>query len=505
MKIFSAKQIQAWDLYTIEQEPIASIDLMERAAQVFVYQLLQLYPNEHFLVFCGSGNNGGDGLAIARLLNQQKIPVEVWLLKDKSLAVDAQINYDRLIQSGITIKIISTNHPATEEEWLRTNSQPLVLIDALLGTGLNRTVEGYCIECIHRINASQNKVVAVDIPSGLFADVSANEGQVIVHAAQTITFQIPKKSFFYTDSQRYLGSWYVKDIALSHVYEEQTVSNVYFTQWEEIRNIYKPRAPFSHKGNFGKALLIAGSHGMMGAAVMASKSCLRAGVGLLKVYTPSCGLSILQTSIPEAMVLTDPSEIEFSELPDTSPYQAIGLGPGWQETDQVLLFLKKVLAFVKVPMVIDAGALNLLSNDIALLEDVPKGSILTPHKKEFDRLAGKELSQEKQELQAIRWARQYGIHFILKGKNTAVILSDGTIHYNSTGNAGMAKGGSGDCLTGILVALLAQGYASQEAAIMGVFLHGYAGDQAARIYSEEAMLPSDLIDNIGLFFKKVRF
>jgi len=503
MKIFSAEQIKTWDRYTIEHTPIGTIDLMERAAKAFIHQLLHLYPQERFLIFCGSGNNGGDGLAIARLLLQQNIQVEVWLLKDKSLSPDAQSNYNHLVAIGCAIKTI-TPDKVIESEWLRINAQSLVLIDALLGTGLNRSTEGLYAEFIHRINATQKKIVSVDIPSGLFADTASKEGQVIIRATETITFQIPKRSFFYANNHRYLGNWYVVTIDLSEVYQNQTATSIHFTQWKQVQDIFRPRSPFAHKGNFGKALLIAGSQGMMGAAVMAAKACLRAGVGLLKVYTPSCGLQILQNSIPEAMVLTDPSEKEFSILPDSFSYQAIGLGPGWHESDQALQFLKDIFSTSTVPMVIDAGALNVLSKDSNLLKNIPKGSILTPHKREFDRLAGEELSQEQQEEKAVAWAKQHELQFILKGKYSAVVLSDGTIHYNSTGNAGMAKGGSGDCLTGILLALLAQGYSSRDAAIMGTFLHGYAGDEAATIHSQEAMLPSDLIDNIGNFFIKVK-
>lgn len=503
MKIFSAEQIKAWDRYTIEHTPITSVDLMERAAKGFVHQLLHLYPGERFLIFCGSGNNGGDGLAIARLLSQQNFQVEVWLVKGKALSRDAQKNYDRLVATNCPIKSITSDTPMEESEWLRINAQSLVLIDALLGTGLNRKAEGLYAECIHRINATQKKTVAVDIPSGLSADLAAREGQVIIRASETITFQVPKRSFFYNNTYPYVGNWYVVNIKLSDVYENQTASAIHFTQWQQIKEIYKPRSPFAHKGNFGKALLIAGSYGMMGAAVMAAKACLRSGVGLLKVYTPSCGIEILQTSVPEAMVLTDSAEKEFSIVPDTASYQSIGIGPGWHESDQALQFLRDIFNTAKVPMVIDAGALNVLSRDSSLLKHIPKGSILTPHKREFDRLAGKELSQEQQEEQAMAWAKQYELQFILKGKYSAVVLSDGTIHYNSTGNAGMAKGGSGDCLTGVLLALLAQGYSSQHAAILGTFIHGYAGDEAAEIHSQEAMLPSDLIDNIGKFFIRI--
>jgi ADP-dependent NAD(P)H-hydrate dehydratase / NAD(P)H-hydrate epimerase len=504
MKIFSAPQIKAWDQYTIEHTPIASIDLMERAAQAFVDQLLKLYPQQPFLVCCGSGNNGGDGLAIARLLLQQNSTVEVWLLKDKPLSIEAQINCDRFIQSGHRMKTVTPTDRVEESEWLRVNAAAVVIIDALLGTGLNRPVEGFYAECIHRINATQKKVVAVDLPSGLFADRLPTETQAIIRATETITFQTAKRSFFYESNYPYVGNWYAVNIDLSKHYEHQTTTDNYFTQWSGVKEIYKPRSPFSHKGNFGKALLIAGSYGMLGAAVLAARACLRSGVGLLKVYTPACGLEILQTTVPEAMVFTDPSEKEFSIAPDLSLYQAVGLGPGWQESEQALPFLKEIFNAATVPLVIDAGALNLLSKDLSLLKNIPKGSILTPHKKEFDRLAGEELSQEQREQQAKVWAEQYGLQFVLKGKYSAVVSADGSIHYNSTGNAGMAKGGSGDCLTGILVGLLAQGYSSQQAAIMGTFLHGYAGDQSASMYSEEAMLPSDLIESIGAFFKEIQ-
>ncbi|MDB5274116.1 MAG: bifunctional ADP-dependent NAD(P)H-hydrate dehydratase/NAD(P)H-hydrate epimerase [Chitinophagaceae bacterium] len=504
MKIFSAEQIKAWDQYTIVHAPISSVDLMEKAAEAFVHQLLILYPHKDFLTFCGSGNNGGDGLAIARLLLQENRQVEVWLLKEKDLSPDAQINFDRLLQLDAKLKIITNASAIEESEWLRINAQQQVLIDALLGTGLNRPAkEGYA-EFIHRINATQKKIVAVDIPSGLYADETVQDDQVIVRASETITFQIPKRSFFEEKNQAYTGDWYVVNIDLSQTYERQTATPFYYTSLQEIKNIYRPRSPFANKGNFGKALLMAGSYGMMGAAVIAARACLRSGVGLLKVYTPACGMDILQTTVPEAMVLTDASEKDFSTSPDTSAYQAIAVGPGWHESEQAFEILKELFLKVNVPMVIDAGALNLLSKDQALLQQVPKGSILTPHKKEFDRLAGKILTRREQEELALQWAKQFGIHFILKGKYSAVVLSDETIHYNTTGNAGMAKGGSGDCLTGILLALLAQGYTPQQAALFGPFLHGYAGDKAAERYSQEAMLPSDLMECIGVFFQDIQ-
>ncbi len=503
MKICSAQQLKAWDQYTMTHTPISSLDLMERAAQVFTARLVSLAPAQHYLVICGYGNNGGDGLAVARLLKEKGFDVEVILFQTQHLAEDTSANYEAALQHEVKIKTIKAASDLTVSDWNVYHQQEYVLIDALFGTGLNRPLEGEAALFVHQINALNEKIIAIDLPSGLSADREVQEGDVIVKATATITFQVPKKTFFYASSKPFIGAWYVEDIGLLALYLQSLEVKSYYTTLSTVQHIYKPRAVFSHKGNFGKGLLMAGSYGMMGAAVLSARACLRSGIGLLKVYTPRCGYQIMQTAVPEAMVLCDDDAEEFASIPDGLDYTAMAIGPGWKESDTALQVLTALLKTAKLPMVIDASALNLISRDTNILSHVPAGSILTPHHKELERLAGKSLTRQQSEIFALEWAQAYGIILVLKGKHTVVILPDGTIHYNSTGNAGMAKGGSGDCLTGILLSLLAQGYVAEQAAIMGVYMHGYAGDRAASYHSKEAMLPSDLIECLGEFFEKV--
>ena len=500
MKLFTAEQIRAWDQYTIEHTPISSLDLMERAAQACVQRILKLKTTTNYLIFCGPGNNGGDGLAIARLLKENNCNVEVVLVQLSKLSENAEMNLECLIAEEINVTQVTTTN---EINWAAHAQRETIIIDALFGTGLNRPLDGEASSFVSHINALNKKIISIDLPSGLFADKEVQETDAIIKAWSTITFQVPKRTFFYASSKPYIGEWYVEDIGLLNAFVEENSSSIYFTTLKDVAKIYKPRTAFSHKGNFGKGLLMAGSYGMMGSAVLASKACLRSGIGLLKVYTPRCGYEIMQTSVPEAMVLCDKNTEEFTDLPLDLDFNAIAIGPGWSEGDHALQVLTTLLKTVKLPMVIDAGALNVLSRDKSLLAEICEGSILTPHPKEFERLAGKKLSRQESEELALQWAKEYNICFILKGKNSAAVLPDGTIHYNSTGNPGMAKGGSGDCLTGILLALLAQGYSTAEAAIMSVYMHGYAGDRAASYHSQEAMLPSDLIDCIGEFFEKM--
>lgn len=503
MKICSAQQLKAWDHHTMIHTPISSLDLMERAAQVFTARLVLLAPAQHYLVVCGSGNNGGDGLAVARLLRERGFHVEVILFQTQRLSEDARVNYELALQHEIKIKTIKAVSDLTVSEWTIYHEQDYVWIDALFGTGLNRPLEGEAALLVHQINALRKKVIAIDLPSGLSADQEAQETDAIIKATATVTFQVPKRTFFYASSKPFVGAWYVEDIGLLSSFLPSLEAKTYYTTLSSVQQIYKPRAVFAHKGNFGKGLLMAGSYGMMGAAVLAARACLRSGIGLLKVYTPRCGYQILQTTVPEAMVLCDDDAEEFVAIPEVLDYTAMAIGPGWKETDTALQVLTALLKTVKLPMVIDASALNLISRDTNILSHVPAGSILTPHHKELERLAGKSLTRQESEAFALAWAQAYGIVLVLKGKHTAVVFPDGTIHYNATGNVGMAKGGSGDCLTGILLSLLAQGYAAEEAAIMGVYMHGYAGDRAASYHSKEAMLPSDLIECLGEFFEKV--
>lgn len=269
-----------------------------------------------------------------------------------------------------------------------------------------------------------------------------------------------------------------------------------------VNKILKPRDPFTHKGNYGHACLVAGSYGMMGAAVLCAKGCLRSGVGKLTCFIPKVGYGVMQTSIPEAMVKVCGKKY-IKEIDDLNNFDVLGIGPGIGIYKSHALLLQKIFLEYKKPIVIDADALNILSANKKLLQRIPAESIITPHPKEFERLFGKSDSDIERTAQALQMSHQYKIFIVLKGHHTLIAAPDGKTWFNSTGNAGMATGGSGDVLTGILTGLLAQGYSSLEACLLGVYLHGLAGDIAAEELSQNALIAGDIIDNLGNAFKQV--
>ncbi|KQS33708.1 bifunctional ADP-dependent NAD(P)H-hydrate dehydratase/NAD(P)H-hydrate epimerase [Dyadobacter sp. Leaf189] len=492
MKILSAEQIRSLDKYTIENEPISSLDLMERASAAFVSWFCNQYVNTRpICVFCGKGNNGGDGLAIARLLSQRSYDVQVAIVEytDKS-SEDFQANLIRLQDQLTPVYIQSVaDFPVI--------SHQVVCIDALLGSGLSRPVEGILAEIIARINALPNRIVSVDIASGLYTDQSNAKEDVIIEPDFTVTFQLPKLSFLFPQNAAFTGEWHVVDIGLNQQFINEAQSPYFFTDRQAAELLVKPRNKFSHKGTYGHALLLAGSFGKMGAAVLSGKACLRSGVGLLTMHSPLCGYNIIQISIPEAMVSADQAQNHLSKLPELSSYSAVGIGPGVGQEAEVANVLERLLEEVRVPLIIDADALNILSSKRDLLDKLPKNTILTPHPKEFQRLAG-DSENEFDRLELGReFAAKHKVIICLKGANTAVILPNGEVHFNSTGNPGMATGGTGDVLTGIILSLLAQKYKPHEAAIFGVYQHGLAGDKAAAQRGQSALIASDVVDSLG--------
>ncbi|MHA4742138.1 NAD(P)H-hydrate dehydratase [Dyadobacter sp. MSC1_007] len=492
MKIFNVEQIRAMDAYTIAHEPISSLDLMERASQAFVRWFCNQYVNTRpVAVFCGKGNNGGDGLAIARILNSGGYDVAVYVIEyGTNASADFQNNLARL-QNHLTPKSIqsTSDFPKLDKN--------VVCIDALLGSGLSRPVTGLLAEVVEALNALPNRLVAVDIASGLYADRPNAADDVIIKPDFTISFQLPKLAFLLPQNAEYVGEWHIVDIGLSAEYIRQTETSLHYTEKQTACKLIKPRQKFSHKGTYGHAVIIAGSFGKMGAAVLSGKACLRSGVGLLTMHIPGCGYQITQISVPEAMATVDHNEKCISELPDLASATAIGIGPGIGQDIGTVKALEKLLETSEVPLIIDADALNILSQNRDLLEKLPENTILTPHPKEFQRLAG-ESSNEYERLETGRkFAAKYKVIICLKGANTAVILPNGEVHFNSTGNAGMATGGTGDVLTGIITSLLAQKYAPAEAAILGVYEHGLAGDRAAEMKGQSAMIASDVIDCLG--------
>jgi hydroxyethylthiazole kinase-like uncharacterized protein yjeF len=496
LKILSTKQIKELDQFTIEHEPIAPIDLMERACRAFVDWFVLYFRTERKIgIVCGPGNNGGDGLGIARMLKELGYYVRVWIVNgDLKESESFKTNLDR-----IHGKINPFEISKESDRNLFTGCD--VLIDAVFGSGLARPVDGIFAQVISCINQTNAIRIAVDIPSGLFADLPSS-GE-IVNADHTVTFQLPKLAFLFPDNHKWVGQWHWVDIGLNKEFIKSAPVSNYFVTEKSIRKIIKPRDQFSHKGTYGHALLIAGSYGKMGACVLATRAALRSGLGLLTAHVPVNGNSIIQTSAPEAMTSVDSSENYFSSAPENLNYASIGIGPGLGTNSETVIALAKVLKKFKKPMVIDADALNMISGNQELLQLIPEGSILTPHPKEFERIAGSWRNDfEKLELLKSFSAKLKSI-IVLKGAFTSITCPDGYVFFNSTGNPGMAKGGSGDVLTGILTALLAQGYSAKDSALLGVYLHGLAGDLAANEFGMNSMSATDLINCIPHSFKKL--
>lgn len=489
-KIFSVEQIRRADQYTILHEPVLSIDLMERAARACCKWIADRYPQQHtFIVFCGTGNNGGDGLAIARLLLTAGYLVQAYVIGSEAKATqDFLVNKKRLSERDPSLVI-----------QLRTQSDfPVVppgtiLIDALFGTGLSRAPEALLASLIRYINAAARTVIAIDIPSGLLADKHSDPAGAIIQATHTLSFQFPKLAFFFPENGRYAGEWHILDIGLSQAFIEQESSAVFFITRAYCKTILHKRPKFSHKGSFGHALLVAGSYGKMGAAVLATDACLRSGVGLLTVHTPVCGYQILQTTHPEAMAAIDSGEQYTRDEIRTDGFTAVGMGPGLGTHPETQMAVQHLLTHCKRPVVIDADALNSIGLQKAAERTIPAHAILTPHLKEFARLAGEADNDFSRYEQQLSFSQKHRVYLVLKGAHTCITTPDGESYFNTSGNPGMAKGGSGDVLTGILTSLLAQGYPPKEACLLGVFLHGMAGDLAKQQLGESSMLPGDLV------------
>ncbi len=496
MKILSAAQMQALDQYTIDHEPISSIDLMERASRQVVNWITQKLPlSSRFVVFCGPGNNGGDGLSIARQLAVKSFHVRVYYLRSDKYSQDFEVNMERLKSTEITFEALD------EMAELPKVKSGALIIDALFGTGLSRPLEGFAAKVVNHINDLPSKVLSVDLPSGLIADAESDLN-AIIKASYTLTFEFPKLAFFLPEVGHFAGKWEVMDIGLHQEYAAQLPSQLDYIDADLVGRLKRKRPEFGHKGTFGHALLIAGSKGKAGAAVLAAHSCMRSGVGLLTCHVPSSIAAIIHQYLPEAMVSYDNDDECWTSTPETA-YSAIGLGPGLGTSEVTRLAFARFAEKVDTPLVIDADALNMLAQDSGFLELVPHNSILTPHPKEFERLFGASKNDfERLELLKAK-AQELGVIIVLKGAYSLVATSEGNVYVNSTGNSGMGTAGSGDVLTGLLTGLRAQGYSSEEAAVLGVFIHGFAGDLAAADLSEEAMIASDIINYYGACFKEL--
>ena len=498
MKILSVDKIRDADAYTIKHEPISSLDLMERASEKLFMWVCEHVDNKKSIeIFVGLGNNGGDGLALGRMLMNEGYEVSINVLRySDNITDDFQINYDRLLDLD---KHVVKNISSLDE--FNAVDENTVIIDAIFGSGLSRPVIGFTGKIINEINKSKSIVIAIDIPSGLFSDVtSKNNGGAIINADYTLSFQFPKIAFLVPEIDLHVGQWNILDIGLHHDFINSTIPSNHYVINEDVVHTLKTRPKFSHKGTFGHALIIAGSFGKMGAAILCSRACLKSGVGLLHTHIPRSGITALQSSTPETMLSIDNDENYFSEVPDLNSFNAIAIGPGIGQNEQTLKALKLLIQNSNSPMVLDADALNILSNNPTWLAFLPQSSILTPHPKEFERIVGGwnndfECLDKQKAL-----AQKHSIYVVLKGANTSICFPDGQIFFNSTGNPGMATAGSGDVLTGIITGLLASGYSPAVSSVMGVYLHGLAGDLSAVENGMEATTAGDIIENLGKAF-----
>jgi len=497
VKIFSATQIKEWDNYTITHEPVTSIELMERAARACCQWLIEnQFDKKVFKIFCGKGNNGGDGLAIARMLLENKCEVSVYIAETGHLGTDDfQNNLARLHTNTDNIHFIQS------EEFFPSIDSNEIIIDALFGTGLNKPPQKIFSLLIDHINRSTAIIISIDMPSGLYTDKSSGDN-IIIKANYTLTFQQNKLAFMMAENEQYFGKIIVLDINLHRKFYEQQNAQYELIDIDLVKAVYKTRKPFSHKGNFGHACLLAGSYGMMGAAVLAAKACLRTGAGKLTCAVAKKGYDIMQTSAPEGMCKVY-GDTFIKDVNDPLNFSAIGIGPGIGKHGSHKKLLQYLFKNYNSPIVIDADALNTIAENKKLFSSLQPNCILTPHPGEFDRLFGKSNNDFARMELALQKSEEHKIYIVLKGHHTLITTPFKRAYFNSTGNAGMAKGGSGDVLTGILTGLVAQGYPSLEACLLGVYLQGVAGDIAADEFSQEAMVAGDIIDCMGEAFQQI--
>jgi hydroxyethylthiazole kinase-like uncharacterized protein yjeF len=499
LPLLTAPDIRKADAYTIANEPVSSVDLMERASKAFVGWFINHFPDKRHVitVYCGTGNNGGDGLAIARLLyqhNYQHINVIIARFSKKASG-DFTANFERLVAAGMPYIELQPGGevPSDKSE---------IIIDALLGSGLNKPLEGDYARLVKHLNDLNKTVVAVDVPTGLFTEGEIPGNALVLKANLVITFQQPKITFLLPESAPYIDCWEAVNIGLDEGFISSLNSPYQFIEEKDIRSILKPRPRFSNKGTFGHALIIAGQPETMGAALLSASACAHAGAGLTTACIPESGLTALNTSQPEIMAVVRKQDKQTKIQWDK--FTAIGIGPGLGKEQDALDLLTGLFKNFKKPVVIDADALNLLSANPYLLEQIPAQSIITPHMKEFDRLFGGHKSWWNRIQTAIAKAAEHQIYIILKNSYTIIATPDGKVFFNSTSNAAMASGGMGDVLTGVLTAMLAQKYTPEEACILGTYIHGKAGDELALPNRLAVVLPGKLTEQLPVTMARLK-
>jgi NAD(P)H-hydrate epimerase len=502
-RILNNQQIREADAHTIRNEPIASIELMERASEAFCNALkdtIILQPGTKVLVLCGQGNNGGDGMAIARILRGWGMAASVLLFQVKEKgSPDFEINLARWKESGGELQIIKPDDVPTAPE-----PEDALVIDAIFGSGLDRPLDGFFLEVVRAVNTWPQQKIAVDMPSGLFAE-KALAGAEVLHADYTFTFQCYKAALLLPETGPLAGQVKVLDIGLDQGFIQQVQADYWMLEVEDLRTLLKDRPRFSHKGDFGHALLLAGSKGKVGAALLAGKACMVAGSGLLTLHLPGCAYIPAQTALPEAMVSLSAAEDFVQDFPQAlDQFSVIGAGPGLGTSSDVSFMLYQLLHRYDGPIVLDADALNILAENKAWLHLLEGRALLTPHPGEFRRLAGAWRDDYEKLAKLREMAVYFRITVILKGAFSVIALPEGQLIFNPTGNPGMAKGGSGDVLTGLLTGLLAQGYSLKDAAMLGAWLHGEAGDLAAAQWGQHSMLAGHISEKVAEAYRKLK-
>lgn len=496
MKIFTTEEIREIDHYTIHEEGVASIELIEQVARGVTCEIVARWrPNKRIAIFAGSGNNGADALAVACMLIEEGYHPEVFLFNigGNRLSNDCLIMRNRLKELNYSefVEVLG-NFPFPDL------NRSHVVIDGLFGSGLREPLSGGFMSLVRYINESEATVVSIDVPSGMFCDW--NQGSInrnVIHATLTLAVQFPRLAFFIADNAELVGEWKVLDIDLSAEKIKNTPSNFYLVEKSDVRRVLRPRRDFTSKADYGSTMIIAGSYGMMGAAVLAAKGALRGGAGKVSVHSARTGFNVLQSSVPEALFDADKNEFVVSNMLFPRQYSSIAIGPGLGTNEVTVKALDAFLKTAEMPVVLDADALNCIALQPSLLNHLPILSVITPHAAEFDRLFGAQPNAEARLIKALEMAHHYKIIIVLKGFYTAVVRPDGRIYFNSSGNPAMATAGSGDVLTGVIAAFIAQGYKPEISALLAVYVHGVAGDMAAEEHGQYGVTAGDIAQNIG--------
>ena len=506
MKIFTNAQRKAIVQYTIEHDGVTELDLVERAGDGIAREIMSRWqPQQRTIVFAGWGNNGADALSATRILMRNGFNPEIYLFNigGNRLSKECAKCKELLLSEFPQVKLKEVVSEFLPPE---LNSRCLV-IDGLFGSGLNRPLPQSICVILRSINDSNADVVSIDIPSGLFSEWNTNlVNNNTIHATLTIAIEFPHLSFFFDDNAELIGEWTTVSIGLSQEAIRNTTYQYYLITHADAQKILRPRWPEANKSEYGSALICAGSYGMMGAAVLATRGCLRAGAGKVTCYSPQCGNTILQTAVPSAMFATSNDKTYLTDISLRHTYQAIGIGPGIGTRDDTITalgnFLKQCNA-KQMPLVIDADALNCIAARPILLNYLPVMSVLTPHEGEFDRLFGEQSSSEARLRKAIEVSAFYNVVILLKGRYTAVVRPDGKVHINSSGSPALATGGSGDVLTGIITGLMSQSYSSEMATILGAYIHGVAGEICADEHGTFGTTAEDIAQNVGKAIKSI--